>query len=323
MNPSETASLSLPALPRFVFVGTGAIGGYYGGMLARAGHKVGFVGRSDVAAIKRDGLRVKLFDGAQFTVVPPVSADSRELVPADLVVIATKSTTNEQLPAVLEPLIGPSTAILTLQNGLGMAEWFGERFGRERVLGGLCSICLNRVGPGRIENYTRGHLNLAELSGPASPRAHQLAGWFEAAGVRCHANDSLADIVWRKLCWNIPFNGLSIVAGAVTTDVLLASADLTKRARDLMTEVKAAALASQGIAIPDDFLEWQIERTRPMGPYKPSSLIDFVENREVELDPIWGAPLRLGEAAGARLPLMRALYEELRERIAGRTVRPS
>ena len=121
---------------------------------------------------------------------------------------------------------------------------------------------------------------------------------------------SLDEALWRKLCWNVPFNGLSVAAGGITTDLILADAGLAGRARVLMEELQEAA-AAHGVEIEDKFLDRQFSLTKPMGAYKPSSLIDFLAGREVEVESIWGEPLRRGEAAGVAMPELRRLYREL------------
>jgi 2-dehydropantoate 2-reductase len=130
--------------------------------------------------------------------------------------------------------------------------------------------------------------------------------------VKCVAVDNLHAARWRKLVWNVPFNGLAIAAGGVATDVLCADPALLTEARALMDEVVAAA-AAHGVVIPESFVEGQIKVTPPMGPYKPSSLIDYLAGREVEVEPIWGEPTRRAQAAGVSVPRMTLLYALLRQ----------
>ena len=115
--------------------------------------------------------------------------------------------------------------------------------------------------------------------------------------MRIRESESLDEALWRKLCWNVPFNGLAIVGGGITTDLILANPVLKKRCEDLMAEIQAGAKA-YGIEIEDAFLDRQFELTEPMGAYKPSSLIDFLARKPVEVDAIWGEALRRGEAKG-------------------------
>jgi len=140
---------------------------------------------------------------------------------------------------------------------------------------------------------------------------------FAAAGVDCQAEASLESVLWKKLCWNIPFNGLSIAGGSITTDLILANPALNERAYVLMKEVQAAAFA-RGHGFEDTHIKRQFVVTVGMGPYRPSSLIDFVEGRDVEVEGIWGEPLRRGQAAGVAMPETEKLVAEIKSRIATR-----
>ena len=140
--------------------------------------------------------------------------------------------------------------------------------------------------------------------------AEEMISAFEKAGVLIKKAESLDEVLWRKLCWNIPFNGLAIACGGVTTDLILKDAEHRSRARRLMDEIQGAALG-HGIAIEDSFLKRQFDLIEPMGPYKPSSLIDFLGGRSVEVESIWGEPLRRGESKGLQMKELRKLYEEL------------
>jgi 2-dehydropantoate 2-reductase len=183
------------------------------------------------------------------------------------------------------------------------------------VLGGVAFVCINRIAPGVIEKYIPGSVRLGEFSGPACTRTRDLAARFTRAGVDCAAVDSLAEALWRKLVWNVPFNGLAIAAGGVTTDVLLAQPAWREQAWALMLEVRAGA-AVLGLEIPESFLRRQIEVTLPMGAYKPSSLVDFLAGRAVEVEAIWGEPARRARAAGVPLPRLEALYAQLKKTCA-------
>jgi 2-dehydropantoate 2-reductase len=134
---------------------------------------------------------------------------------------------------------------------------------------------------------------------------------FERSGVKCSMGDNLAELRWKKLVWNVPFNGLSIAAGGVTTDLILASPELENLVRALMAEIIEAA-ALLGYVIPRALIEKQITSTRPMGAYRPSSLIDYLEGREVEVESIWGEPLRRAQKAGASVPRLEMLYALLK-----------
>ncbi len=296
---------------KIAIVGAGAVGGYYGARLARAGEEVHFLLRSDYAAVREHGWRVTDHEGT-WTSHPAHAHDRAEAIgPCDAVIIAAKSTANPALPPLVRPLLRQQTIVLTLQNGLGNVEFHAAYAGAERILGGLAFVCINRVAPGVIEKYIPGSVRIGEYAGPARERTRDLAARFVRAGVECAAVDSLTEALWRKLVWNVPFNGLTIAAGGVTTDVILARPDWCERAWELMLEVRAGAAAA-GVEIPEAFLKRQMEVTAPMGAYKPSSLVDFLGGRGVEVEAIWGEPARRARAAGVVLPKLEELYEVLK-----------
>lgn len=311
-------SASSPSpLGRVAILGSGSVGGYYGGRLALAGNDVHFLLRSDYEAVKSQGLHVESPLGDFH--LPQVNAHRRpeDIGPCDLVIIALKTTSNAALDALLPPLLHPNTALLTLQNGLGAEAYLADRHGAERVLGGLCFVCINRVGPGRIRHIAQGRINLGEYGRPPQPRTEAIAAEFRRCGIDCVVEPSLAAARWKKLVWNIPFNGLSIARGNKDTAAILADPALEGEVRGLMTEIIGTATAL-GHSIPPGLMNDMIERTRTMTRYKPSSLIDFEAGQEVELDSIWGAPLREAAAAGLAMPRVNALHQQLQECLAAR-----
>lgn len=298
-------------------VGSGAIGLYYSGRLAAAGEDVRFLLRSDYDAISEGGLTVESVHGD--FVLPEVRAfrTSAEIGPVDLVIVAWKATANHLLPEVLPPLLHEGTQVLTLQNGLGNCEAIAEITGAERVLGGLCFVCINRIFPGLVRHSAGGRVSMGEWRAGIPGRAEEIAQRFKAAGVSASAVANLEQAQWEKLIWNIPFNGLSVSEGGVTTDVLLGNPETEGEMRALMTEVIAAARAL-GLDLSDELIDFNIERTRPMGPYKTSSMIDFIEGREIEVGPIWREPLRRARAAGVAMSHLEKLLLRIEGRLGAR-----
>lgn len=292
-------------------VGAGALGLYYGGRLARAGNDVVFLARSDRDVLRTSGITVKAPDG-EFTLSQvKVAAAPEEIGPVDLVVITLKATANDQLARLLPPLLHERTVVLNLQNGLGVDEAVAAVVGAERTVGGLCFVCVNRIGAGVAECTMAGHVVAGEFSGPAQARTRTLAELFVQAGVKMSVSDHLAEVRWRKLVWNVPFNGLAVTGGGITTEDILRSPQMEAEVWALMREVQAIA-AAQGVVIPEAFVVDQVERTRPMGPYKPSTMIDYVAGKPLEVEPIWGEPLRRAKAAGVPTPRLEALYDALK-----------
>jgi 2-dehydropantoate 2-reductase len=269
--------------------------------------------RSDLEAVRTHGLRVESVAGDFVVERPQVFASPQEIGPVDLVLVAWKATANAHFAEVIAPLLHAGTAILTLQNGLGNTERLAELFGAERVLGGLCFVCINRVAPGRIQHTAKGLVTVGEFAREPGARIAEIERCFTAALIECRAVPHLATAQWAKLVWNVPFNGLCIAEGGITTADLLAKPHGETEARALMREVIAGA-AALGLEVPERVIEQHIVATREMGAYRPSSMIDYAEGRAVEVDAIFAEPLRRAREAGARLPH----WERLLERIVGR-----
>jgi 2-dehydropantoate 2-reductase len=312
---------------KIAIVGCGALGSYYGAKLCRAGHETHFLLRSDYETVRRHGVRVLSPDG-DFHVNPRCARRPDEIGHCDWVIVGLKTTANDQFASLLPPLVGPGTAVLTLQNGLGNEEALARLFPAEQVLGGLCFVCLNRLEPGVIQHIAHGKIVMGEFQRWPEPRTHDLAGSFRHAGVPCTVSDNLARSHWEKLVWNIPFNGLGVVSAAgfdvvnvgdcsaaregllgpcLTTDLLLADERWAGLVRELMLEVIAAATAL-GHAIPTDYADYQINRTRDMGAYRASTLIDFERKQPLELEALFGEPLRQARAARVATPRLEAVH---------------
>src|SRR5216684_4450024 len=176
---------------RIAVVGSGAIGSYYGAKLAYGGSDVHFLMRGDLNEVRRSGLYVR-GKGENFRVAKVSCYNStKEIGPCDLVLIAVKATSNGELVDLVPPLLHEQTMLLTLQNGLGNDEFLAQHFGAERVLGGLCFICLSRTSRTEIERYDYGHIVLGEYGRAPQPRTHKVAAEFKRFSVTCSVTDDL------------------------------------------------------------------------------------------------------------------------------------
>lgn len=308
---------------RIAVVGSGAIGSYYGGKLAAAGRDVHFLMRGDLAEIRRQGLRIIGPDEDIQLARVNCYQSTKEIGPCDLVLIALKATANGALPDLIPPLLHAGTILMTLQNGLGNEEFLASHFGADRVLAGLCFICLSRTSRTTVECYDYGHITIGEFNRGPLPRTHALADEFQKCGIKCAVVENLALERWRKLVWNIPFNGLSILAGGIDTAAILADQPMHAATLALMEEVIEAANRC-GYPLERAAAAEQMRRTESMGAYKPSTLLDFEAGQPLEIEAIWGEPLRRAAAAGASTPRLQLVYSALRSldqvrRAKGRT----
>ncbi|HEY9845346.1 MAG TPA: putative 2-dehydropantoate 2-reductase [Candidatus Caenarcaniphilales bacterium] len=319
----------------YAILGTGALGGFYGARLQRAGLKVHFLLHQDYQHVKHHGLVIESVDG-DFT-LPKVHAycDVHQMPRCDVVAVALKTTQNNSLPEMLPALVKDDGVVLVLQNGLGIEEQVAQIVGPERVIGGLCFVCSNKIGPGHIRHLDYREIWLAayqadssqtlregEMRAPTKPpqlatlRMQQIAEDFAQAGIPTELGEDLLLARWRKLVWNIPFNGLSVVLNA-TTQELMADGYSRSLVEQLMDEVASAAqhcmrTARQECLISHGFIQQMLDSTVKMKPYYPSMKIDYDQRRPMEVEAIFGTPLRVAQQAGAQSPQIAMLYQQLK-----------
>jgi 2-dehydropantoate 2-reductase len=293
-------------------VGSGAIGSYYGGKLAASGRDVHFLMRGDLHEIRRNGLRIR-GPGEDIHITRINAYDStKEMGACDLVLIAVKATSNADIVDLIPELLHERTMLMTLQNGLGNEDFLAKHFGAERVLAGLCFICLSRTARTSVERLDYGHVIIGEFDRAPISRTYEIESIFKASKIKCNVAENLALERWRKLVWNIPFNGLSILAGGADTSAILADDDLRRATIATMEEVILAANKC-GFALDHSVIREQMQRTETMGAYKPSTLLDFEAGKALEIEAIWGEPLRRAVAAGASVPRLEMIYALLKQ----------
>ena len=300
-------------------IGAGAVGSYYGARLAQAGHDVRFLLRRDYEAVAERGLRIESHHGDFVLDRPAIARDPAVIGPVDWVLCGLKTTSLDAAPALIRPCLGPETRVLAIMNGLGIEERLAAALGTERIFGGLAFTCINRGEPGVIHHYEYGQVSIAHLHDDPVELDRALALWKDAT-VEFSTASSVRRARWEKLCWNVPFNGLTVAAGAVTTEAIVADPALRAEARALMEEVVAAGnadLAAREGAERidgDEVITRMFTLTDVMGPYRPSTLIDFVEGRAIEVDAIFAEPARRARALGVptpRLEMLAALLARL------------
>ncbi len=301
---------------RFSIIGTGAVGGYYGALLQRAGFDVRFLLHSDFEYVRQHGLRIDSVDGS--FELPQVQAyqHPQELPPCDVVIVALKTTANAALKDILPHAVGKNTVVLTLQNGLGSEAEIAAIIGADRVLGGLCFLCSNKIGPGHIHHLDYGLITLGEYRadgqpGGITPRLESLNRPLQEAGIPIRMVEDLALARWKKLVWNIPFNGMA-AANNCLTDQLIRNPEMRTRCIAMMHETAQAA-AAVGRPIEPEFIENMIADTERMEPYAPSMKLDYDHGRPMEIEAIYGNPIRAAAAAGIDMPETRSLYEQLKK----------
>ncbi|NES84559.1 MAG: putative 2-dehydropantoate 2-reductase [Moorea sp. SIO2B7] len=300
---------------KYAIVGTGAIGGFYGAKLQRSGVDVHFLLNKDYEYVKQHGLVINSADGN--FVLPEVNAynDVSKMPRCDVVIVSLKTTHNYLLPKLLPSLVKNDGVVLVLQNGLNIEVNVADIVGKERVMGGLCFICSNKIAPGYINHLDYGAITLADYADKynycgITERMEQIADDFRGAEIPINLETDLLISRWKKLVWNIPFNGLSVVLNT-TTNKLMANDYTRKLAEELMNEVVAGASGCDRFISPD-FVQKMLDDTVKMKPYSPSMKLDYEAKRSLEVEAIFGNPLREAQNANIPVPRIEMLYQQLK-----------
>lgn len=286
------------------------MGGLYGAFLARAGYDVHFLMRRDYDAVKSSGLTVKSCRGDFHLDQVNCYRHVEDIGVVDLVFIGLKTTSNHLYQELISPLMGPNTRALSAQNGLGNEEQLADLFGPQRVAGGLAFLCSNRSKPGVINHLDYGFFHTGNFQRPPDDTLRTFAQMMQNSGVDCQIVDDLALARWKKLIWNVPFNGLSALLD-LTVDKIMHDPPLHERAFRLMQEVQTAA-GTYDLNIDDDFLQHMMNLTIKMKPYYTSMHLDRLHKEPMEIEALIGEPLRRGQRHGLHLPEMQILYDGLK-----------
>jgi 2-dehydropantoate 2-reductase len=297
--------------PRILVVGTGAIGGFYGGKLAQAGARVSTLCRSDYETVRTHGISIKSGLG-DFVFKPEkvVRHASEYGPPPEFILVGLKVLPEIDTVEIVRQAVGRDSAIVLLQNGVEIEEPVARAFPDNEIISGLAFVCLNRTGPGQVDHLDYGRLVIGRFPGGTSARAEQMGKLFNQAGVPCTVTDDVVTARWRKLVWNAPYNPMSVLGGGADTTSMMENPESATLARRIMEEVCRVAEAA-GHPLPPEVVEENLEGTRKMSPYKTSMLIDVEEGRPLEVEAIMGNALRVAERHGIAVPHLESLHAML------------
>jgi 2-dehydropantoate 2-reductase len=295
---------------RYGVIGTGALGGFYGGMLAKGGQEVHFLFRSDFEYVQKHGLRVDSILG-EFH-LPQVYAHKNpaDMPKCDVILVCLKTTGNHHLPEILRPIVHPGSVVVLLQNGLGLEEDLANQLPDVMFAGGLAFICSNKIGPGHIHHLDYGKLNISSYNVSDQSILSQIVGDFQQAGIHADLLPDLKFARWQKLVWNIPFNGVTVVLNT-TTDRLMANENTRELSKELMLEVIHGANAC-GVLLKESLAQQMINMTIKMKPYAPSMKLDYDHRRPMEIEYIYSKPIETARKAGFEMHKISMLEKQLR-----------
>ena len=298
---------------RVAVVGAGAIGCYYGMRLAEAGHDVRYIMRRDYDAVTSRGLSLSSHLG-DLSLKPRIVERTSEALAShgtvDWVLVGLKATAIPDIPMLVGPLLSEGTRVLAIMNGLTVDDEIAAQLPEGTPLfGGLGFIGVIRGEPGQIIHQEFGALNIGHRGDDPSElgRAERL---FEGSVVEIRPEPSLLKARWEKLGWNVPFNGLCVIAGGVATDQVIHDPALKEAAHQIMREVVAAGnadLAAHGESVRidgDELCHRYLTQTAGMGAYRPSTVIDYNEGRPLEVGAIFQQPVERAGELGVTCPMM-------------------
>lgn len=295
-------------------IGTGAVGGYYGALLVKHGFEVHFLLRSDYEHVLKNGLIVESKNGD--FILEKVNAYCRpeDMPVCDVVIVALKTTQNHHLSSILPEVVNDNSIVVALQNGLDIETDISGIVPKATIMGGLCFLCSNKIGPGHIRHLDYGSIRLGQFK-----KGNQAAGItehlktisdiFSRASVPIHLADNLGLARWEKLVWNMGYNGLAVILNA-TTDQIMKNYASTLLVKEVMFEVIHGA-RSCGFDVDEKFSELMIAATRQMIDYSPSMKLDFDAGRPLEIDAIYWRPIRAAEKSGFDMDKSKVLAYQL------------
>jgi 2-dehydropantoate 2-reductase len=313
---------------KFCIVGAGAIGGFVGAKLALAGEDVTFIARwKNLDAIRARGMTVKMHDGTILEAKTARATDSFAAVGhVDCIILALKSHQVESVVNQLEPLYGPKTTVITMQNGIPF--WYFHKHGgalagttvkavdprgvckdgipAERIIGCVVYPATELVAPGVVRHIEGERFPLGELDGSASSRVKDLSDIFAKSGLKAPVLDNIRNEIWLKLWGNLTFNPISALTHATLQDICQFP-EGRELAANMMREAQAVAEklgASFRVS-----LEKRIDGAEKVGKHKTSMLQDVEAGRAIEIDALVGAVIELGELTNIPTPTIRAIYQ--------------
>ena len=295
---------------KYAVIGTGAIGGFYGGRLMRAGNEVNFLLHTDYEYVRENGLQIDSCDGSFHLDHVKAFRKTADMPEVDVILVCLKSTREHLLKEMLPPIIKSNPLVVLIQNGIGLEDDLHAIFPELQIAAGLAFICSGKVGPGHIDHQCYGSINIGNYSCHDDALMNQFISDLKAAEIEVNTVEYL-EARWKKAIWNMPFNGMTVALDTMTNK-LLENPSTRQLIRDQMMEVVGAAKALGVNGVDEAFVEKMIQMTDAMTPYKPSMKLDFDNHRPMEIDYLYSKGIQQAANAGYRMHKLEMLEQELR-----------
>jgi len=297
---------------KVLVMGSGGVGGYFGAKLARAGEDVAFVARgAHLEAIRAHGLTIKSTTDGDFVVQSHATGDPASAGITDLVLFCVKSYDTEAAAEAIRPVVGPETAVLSLQNGVDNEEKIARIVGPGHVLGGVAYVFATIESPGTIVHSLGGRIVFGELDGADTLRARRILEAFQRAGIRAERSPRIERVLWEKYLFITAQAGMTALTRCPVG--LIRSMPETRRMYRLILEELAAVAKAAGIELPPQTVDDVLADADKLAPSVTSSLHhDLIHGRRLELEALQGHAVRLGEQLGVPTPTLFSVYAALR-----------
>ncbi|MGC9334531.1 MAG: ketopantoate reductase family protein [Anaerolineae bacterium] len=303
---------------RIAIFGAGGIGGYYGGLLARAGHDVAFLARgAHLAALRKTGLHVESVHGDFTLETIEATDDAAQVGPVDLVLVTVKSYDLQQAAEGARPLLGPHTLLLPLLNGLDAADRLAAKLGDAPVLAGVTHISSSIAAPGLIRQVSSlRRIVLGERNGEITPRAERVRDVLAASGAEAILTPAIDVALWDKFLFIASVSGICCLARQPIGPVMN-TPETRQLYLDALHEIEVLAQARQ-VGLASDVVERTVRLTEGFDPAtRPSMLVDLQAGRRLELEAMNGTVVRHSHETGIPTPVHRVVYAALKPSAAG------
>jgi 2-dehydropantoate 2-reductase len=304
----------IEARSRVLIVGAGAIGSFYGSLLAEKRADVSVVCRSEFEVVREHGFAIESGSLGDRNFRPAQvlrSAAEYQGGWPDYLIVSVKVVPGVDRAALIRDAVGPETAIVLVENGVEIEAEIAEAFPANELISALAYIQVSRIGPGKVKHHALGDLTLGSYPSGASARCRQLAALLERDGVRCTVSEQVVTARWHKSVWNAVFNPISVLGGVLDTAAILAPVEGAAFVRQAMREVIEVAAAA-GHNLPPAMVDQYIDGTRRAPAYKTSMALDFENGRALETEVILGNVVRAGRRETVAIPALEALYALLK-----------
>ena len=309
---------------KFLIFGTGAVGGYYGGMLAKAGFDITFIAREEnYKTLKQNGLTL-IREGKKETLPIKVFNDTKDLGYFDYILICVKSTNTKEAAENIIHNTNKDTTVISFQNGIENEEIIEKIIGSKHVIGANVYVTSKLVSPGVIDQFGYNAVVIGEFSKEKTKRILELKEILDSANILCNISEDISADLWNKLVWNASFNPVSVITEK-TVDKMMKDPETYELLKNIMEEVKRTAIAN-GINIRHDTVDFNLNRSKGIirinaaesqnfTGFKTSMLQDFEKGKPLELEELVGVVLRKAKEKNISVPNIEKVYNQIKEKI--------